>query len=351
MRQRIQGNYKVICSRDPSEVPFLLAQDDRIIEEVRDFLKLIYLRGFSSKTVRAYAYDLLVFYRFLAEHKISIPKLSRQHIIDFILAHRRKNAAPRTINRRIIVIRDFLNDRFENLGDKLLKQRFHPFYKGRKNKALLGPSRIKNNNTKNTLSVKVPRTLLNPLKPNEIKRFLSNLRTCRDQSMIYLMLFCGLRSHEILNLEIYHIDFVDNKITVNGKGLKQRIIPMPESVRKSLDQYINHERPDNLPHQKLFTVLKKTSKGKPLTKEGLRKIFRYHRLKAALPRAHPHLFRHTFCSNLVSKGVALPIVQKLMGHSSIDVTLMYVHMGLEDVAKEFHKATSLLQKLHNADTG
>ena len=58
--------------------------------------------------------------------------------------------------------------------------------------------------------------------------------------------------------------------------------------------------------------------------------------------------RHTFCSNLIKQGVSLPVVQKLMGHSDIEVTMMYVHMGIDDVTKEYHQAMSILQNFYGS---
>lgn len=339
---------KVIRTEDRHAAPFALIDNGDVVKKAATFLKLIFLRGLSANTVRAYAFDLLEFYRFLKKDNLTIYKLNNDHIVDFILAHRRNNAAPRTINRRLIVVCDYLNSQFAGLGDKLLKKRSGSFYKGRRNKALLGPTRIKNKDeSKTTLSVKVAHSIIIPLRPNEIKRFLEQLRTYRDQAIVYLMLFCGLRTHEALGLEIRDIDFIENKIMVTGKGLKQRALPMPESVRRTLHRYINFERPD-VTHDRLITVLKGPNRGRPLAKESLRTIFKYHRDKASLRRLHPHLFRHTFCSNLIKEGVSLPVVQKLMGHSDIKVTMMYVHMGIDDVSKEYHQALDVLQNLYDS---
>lgn len=339
---------KVIRREDRNKAPFALTDDGRVVKKVEDFLKLVFLRGLSANTVRAYAFDLMEFYRFLKSDNLSISKLSEDHIVDFILAHRRNNAAPRTINRRLVVVRDYLNTQFAGLGDRLLRKKTGAFYKGRKNKALLGPTRIKNSDgDKATLSVKVPHSIIIPLKPHEIKKFLKQLRAYRDQAIVYLMLFCGLRSHEVLELEIKDIDFIENKITVKGKGLKQRALPIPESVRKTLRHYINFERPE-VTHDKLITVLKEPNRGKPLARESLRTIFKHHRNAVSLRRLHPHLFRHTFCSNLIKEGVTLPVVQKLMGHSDIETTMMYVHMGIDDVTKEYHQALGVLQGFYDS---
>ncbi|MBF0104599.1 MAG: tyrosine-type recombinase/integrase [Deltaproteobacteria bacterium] len=80
--------------------------------------------------------------------------------------------------------------------------------------------------------------------------------------------------------------------------------------------------------------------------KGLRRLFRHRRRSSKIYRAHPHLFRHTFCSNLISQNVALPIVQKLMGHADINVTMTYIHMGIDDVSEKYHQAMKTLEKVY-----
>jgi site-specific recombinase XerD len=294
-------------------------------------------------TLRAYAFDLLAFYRFLAEKKLVIDTLTHQNFIDFILLHRRKNAAPRTINRRLVTVRSFLNSQFNGWGDKLLKKYSSAFYKGRRNKALLGPSRIKGPIPK-SLTVKVPKLLITPMTTSEIKKFLTGIRKYRDQVIVYLMLLCGLRSCEVLNLTLDDLDFIDLQIRVRGKGAKERLIPMPPAVAKSLRHYMDYERPDPCSHNKLITVIQGTNRGQPLASESLRTLFRQRRSITKLSHVHPHLLRHTFCTNLIRQKVTLPVVQKLMGHADIEVTLLYVHSTIDDVAKEYHQAIAEMTK-------
>lgn len=70
-------------------VPYSLRLQGKVIEVVHQFFKELVAKGFSKNTIRAYAFDLLAFYRFLHEHYLHIKKLTHQQIIDFILAHRR----------------------------------------------------------------------------------------------------------------------------------------------------------------------------------------------------------------------------------------------------------------------
>lgn len=338
-----KNQFRVVSLPSSAPPDFALYFGNDPIKPVFDFLKNLSARGFAKSTVRAYAFDLLEFYRFLADHCLIMDHLSHQDFIDFILAHRRRNAAPRTINRRLVVVRSFLNDQFKGLGDALLRKYSTAFYKGRRSKALLGPTRLKSVSA-GSLRVKVPALIITPLSAAEIKKFLTSVRKYRDQVIVLLMLLCGLRSCEVLNLKVGDIDFIDDQIRVRGKGSKERLLPIPNALRKSLRHYIDYERPV-CHHDQLITVIQGKNCGAPLKTESLRTLFRHRRFSQRLLRLHPHLLRHTFCTSMIRQGVSLPVVQKLMGHSDIEVTMLYVHTSIDDVAREYHKAVSEMTKV------
>lgn len=326
--------YAIRHHRIPQEPPFVLSWGKTIIAPVWQYLRLLHLRGVSKRTIRAYAYDLLAFYRFLEGQNLTLDILQPSHFADFILSQRKDNAAPRTINRRLITVRAFLNFWSEGRGDELFGT-CASFYKGARNKALLGKSRLKGR--RKNWTVKVPSVLLTPLSGAEIKKFFCGIRKYRDQAIVCLMVFCGLRSCEVLALTVDDIDFIDDLLHVHGKGGKPRILPMAASVRQALQRYLDYERPETN-HPKCFVVLKGPHRGQPLTVAGLRTLFRYRRKISHLQQANAHKFRHTFCTNMIRQGVSLPVVQKLMGHSDIEVTMGYVHLSIDDVAREYHQA-------------
>lgn len=335
-----------------SQVPFVLLKDNQIVETVFRFLQLLHARGMSAKTIRAYAYDLLAFHRFLSDEAVPREAFDASHVVSFILSQRKLNAAPRTINRRLTVVRSYLNHLESNLGDRAFRQTGSPpgFYRGAKNKSLLGPLRIKEKTKTRSLTVKVPAVLITPLTPAEIKKFLLGFRKYRDLAILHLMLFCGLRSCEVLSVDVNDIDLIDDFIRIRGKGGKERILPLSPAVRSALMNYLDYERPDGkavpgggCPHSRCFVVLKGRRRGQPLTPEGLRKLFRNQRNKS-VKKAHPHLFRHTFATHLIREKVSLPVVQKLMGHSDIEMTMGYVHLSLDDVSAEYHQAIRTLQQ-------
>lgn len=331
-------------SEYPEDPPVLLCDYNEGIPEPTAFLRQLMLKGVSPATLRAYAYDLLSFYRFMDAAKLSISKLARRHAIDYITMLRRISAAPRTINRRIAAIRSFLNSCRQNLGDDLFLSRTPTFYKGQRNRALIGPSRIKRQGP-GILKVKVPATLKLPLQADDARLFISQLRSLRDKAIVALMLCLGLRSCEVIDLQTHDIDFDASQIRVYGKGGKERLLPISPWIKSAITSYLAFERP-SVAHTTCFVALKGKRRGQYMKPEGLRKIFRHRRDKNSfLKDAHPHRFRHTFCTNLIRQKVPLPVVQRLMGHASIDTTLIYINLSLEDVSSEYHRAMGELARI------
>lgn len=329
------------CEGD--ELPFTIYKYGECIAEPAAFLNQLLLRGISKATIRAYAYDLLSFFRFISAAGLSLPSLAQQHAIDFVTMLKKSGAAPRTINRRIAAVKSFLNSQSQGSGDAIFASSQSAFYRGRRNTALIGPSRIKQQ-CHRTLRIKVPSTIKMPLQTATVHSFFRKLRTLRDRAIVALMLCAGLRSCEILRLQTHDIDFDALQIRVWGKGNKERLLPVSPWIKSSIQNYLAFERP-SVAHTTCFVVLKGPHRGQSMSPEGLRKIFRHRRQLASLKEAHAHRFRHTFCTSLIRQKVPLPVVQKLMGHASIDTTLIYINLSMEDVAAEYHRAMDELARI------
>jgi integrase/recombinase XerD len=321
-------------SAPPSKSPYRLVQEEGLaVDWANEFLDAQRLRGLSLRTLRAYAYDLLNFARWLASASIELSGLTEGKLTDYIhfqLEHQ-VQPAPRTINHRLSVT--------------LCLYRFHY---GREI-----PSRGRSHGCAFTLSppmgyarrrrvlrrlgVKVPRRIVVPLTAMEVDRFWSGLRTFRDLSIVALMLFNGLRSCEVLSLKLENLRFSQSQILVQGKGNRERLLPLDSQTIKLLESYLNVERPKTSSCY-VFVVLKGPNRGKPLTPAGLRTVFRHHRRRSSVSKANPHRFRHTFGADMVRAGVSLPALMRLMGHTHIHTTMLYVQLCPQDVWREFYHA-------------
>ncbi len=151
------------------------------------------------------------------------------------------------------------------------------------------------------------------------------------------MLLDGLRSREVLALELEDVQLADGQMRVRGKGNKQRLLPLPPDILEVLRHYLSVERPlTNTPA--LFVCLKGLQRGRPITAAGLRSLFRHHRVRSRISHANPHRLRHTCATDMVRAGMSLPALQKLMGHSQIQTTMLYVELAPQDVWREYARA-------------
>jgi len=131
---------------------------------------------------------------------------------------------------------------------------------------------------------------------------------------------------------------------IQGKGNKQRLVPLPPEILEVLGHYLRLERPlTNAPA--LFVSLKGRRRGQPLTAAGLRPLFRHHRLLSQVRQANSHRLRHTCGRDMVQAGMSLPALQRLLGHSQITTTMLYVEIAPQDVWREYARAIEKRKKL------
>jgi len=194
------------------------------------------------------------------------------------------------------------------------------------------------------LKVKVPQRIVVPLSVEQVQRFWQSFSKARDLAMVALMLLNGLRSREVLTLKLGDLLFGDAQVLVNGKGRRMRRLPLPPETLRLLQFYLKNERPiTNEPE--VFVSLKGPARGKPLKPAGLRSLFRHHRKMTGVLPANPHRFRHTFGSDMIRAGVSLPALQRLMGHSHIHTTMIYIHLTPQDIFAEYARAVERMSQL------
>lgn len=151
------------------------------------------------------------------------------------------------------------------------------------------------------------------------------------------MLLDGLRSREVIELQLEDLRLSQAQLHVLGKGNKQRFLPLPADTIQALQNYLRLERP--LTHSPyLFVCLKGRQRGQAMTPAGLRSLFRHHRKSSQISQANPHRLRHTFGADMVRAGISLPALMQLMGHSHIHTTMRYVALSAEDVWREYARA-------------
>jgi site-specific recombinase XerD len=321
-----------------SEIGHSLIDDNGPVAEVHEFLSTLQVRGLSRRTVRAYAYDLLLLYRWMRTEGRSLRELEARDLLGFIAAQHKAGAEPRSINRRLTTSRllyRFWMNRELGIGSGVSLPSAH--YKGPGHDHYLGIHRLRRRGVLK-LRVREPRKLVEPLTPEQVRAFLRSLTRYRDLAIAHCMLLCGLRSAEVLGLELDDIILSDDRVRVCGKGQRDRALPLPLVLSRTLQRYLEFERPRQCSQPRLFVILQGKRRGQPMTPAGLRSLFRQRRRRRVLAIANPHRFRHTFGADMARAGVRLPVLQQMMGHADLKTTLQYVRLSMADVADEFRRA-------------
>ena len=96
----------------------------------------------------------------------------------------------------------------------------------------------------------------------------------------------------------------------------------------------------------MFLVLQGRRRGESMTAAGIRSFFRKKRRAPQIANAHPNRLRHTFAYNMVKEGVAVVVLQKMLGHARYGTTLQYVSLRAEDVAEQYFKAIAAIEARH-----
>lgn len=316
----------------------------RPITQANRFLTAVVVRGLSHATVRAYGFDLVVLYRWLDESRHALASLSGAKLLQYAGAQRLAGAQPTTINRRLTTARllyRFVTGREIDAGRGAITPA--PYYRGRGRDRQLGLHALPRQR-RLKLRVKVPHRVVEPLSGVEVRQFLRTLRRYRDLAIVHLMLLCGLRSAEVLQLELGDVLVDEEQLRIRGKGNRERVLPLPQVVARSIADYVRWERPAGGTSPRLFVILQGPRRGAPMTLAGLRSLFRHRRRDHAIARANPHRFRHTFGADMARSGVRLPILQRMMGHADGATTLGYIRLSMADIADEYRRAVEELQR-------
>lgn len=196
---------------------------------------------------------------------------------------------------------------------------------------------------------KLPITYPEPLSQEEIEKVLAacleeTSERLRNFSILMMFLDTGIRLDELTGLKISRIDFTVGEMTVFGKGSKERKAPIGFQAKKALLEYMTKERPDPLnPQDEDMVYL--NADGYPITNGAVEKIFQRIRKKVGIPRLHPHLCRHTFSVRYLTNGGDAFSLQKILGHTSLEMTRKYVNLASDDV-KEKHRRFSPMDNLN-----
>lgn len=190
---------------------------------------------------------------------------------------------------------------------------------------------------------KAKREVIHVLTDDEAKRLLSSFNTrstlqLRNYCICALMLDSGLRLDEVASLRVENLHLQEGYAIVDGKGNKQRSVPLGMQGRKALAGYLRR-RPAPYPTDTGLVFLR--SNGNPISQTTVKNLFRKLKKKLGIPRLHAHLLRHTFATNYLENGGDLYTLQQILGHTSLEMVRRYVHLTQRKTAVKFPEFSPL----------
>jgi len=178
--------------------------------------------------------------------------------------------------------------------------------------------------------------VLHTLNPN-------NHSEARNQTIFMLLLDTGLRIGELVSLRMGDVHMSEGFLKVMGKGGKERIVPIGSNAQKALQRYLFRHRPRPA-HPGIEDVFLSIH-GNPLTENSMKLMFARLGQRSGVHRLHAHLCRHTFATRFLINGGDVFTLQKILGHSTLEMVRQYVNLASNDVIIK-HQRFSPLDRLN-----
>ena len=288
---------------------------------------LLVVRKYSPRTVKSYQEDIDKFCEFIYREGVMIDDVDVICIRNFLTEELNQGISKRSCKRRLSSLKHFYKY-MVNVG--YIKD--NPFI------FISAPK----------VETKYPHALYKDQIAELFKRNAERTDelALRDQAILYLLYYSGIRADELVKLDVQSIALKDRVVRVLGKGNKERIIPFTADCQKVLKAYIDKERIVLLRKSKdMSPALFLNAQGERLTTRGLEYILDAIEEKIGLyVGLHPHILRHSFATHLLENGADLRVIQELLGHESINATQVYTHVTEEAMKETYMLAHPRVKK-------
>jgi integrase/recombinase XerD len=329
--------FVVVQSSLPGAVP-VVSVGHPLADEYLEFLRA----RARPNTVLATAFDLKVFFSVVEK---APTRVTSSDVLGFIRTQRGGGTmvridgsgglSPRTIRRRLSSVAGFYAYLLAR-GDTSVTR--SPVPRG------LVTRRERERPRQGVPLVRTAKTLPRVLSPAEVDALVAALRTERDRAMVQAMVLGGLRRCEVLGLDLDDVRVGERRVFIaEGKGGRQRLIPMSARFFEALRCYLDRERPAQLATSRVFVVLKGARRGQPLSAYGLDEVLKGARGRGGLKHATCHELRHTCFTRLREAGMSLEALQAQAGHASVETTRVYLHLADDWLAAEYRKAAAAIE--------
>lgn len=270
----------------------------KYVEDYLLFLKTEKKLG--NNTINSYMLDLEDFFK---TFNGSIESCTKKDILAYISSINGLEVS--TVNRHISSLKSFFN-------------------------YLVDESIIKVSPMEEVSSLKKTKKLPKYLSISEVNKLLNiplnSEFDYRNKAMLELMYATGLRVSELVSIEYSNIDFENSIIRINGKGKKERIIPLGEVASYYLKVYLSDYR-SKLLKRNTYNQVFLNNHGKPITRQGFNYILENIRELTGIEKEiTPHVLRHSFATHLLEGGADIRSIQEMLGHENISTTNIYTEV-------------------------
>ena len=270
---------------------------------LRKYLATKRIEGKSERTIKRYA-DLLS--TFISQLDRRLHELTAFDIRLYLSMYKEKRKVK---NRTLDNMRKVLSSFFSWLHDEEF---------------------IPRNPCRAVKSIKYDKVLRLPFGGEELERLKSACTNARDIALIHFLHATGCRVSEVVSVDVSDVDFQNRELVVYGKGGKERTVYLTQVASMYLEEYLKKRKDGS---KALFT-----GKGSNrIQKNGIEAAVKRIGERAGVDNVHPHRFRRTLATELISRGAAIQDVQMILGHEDIRTTQVYVYVDKRNVKNTYDK--------------
>ena len=277
---------------------------------------LIVEKGLSSNTIEAYSRDTARYLDSLSKSGVAAVQEARPvHVVAFIGTLQEMGVGPRSRARALSAVK-----------------MFHRF--------LMVEGYSESDPTSIIDAPKIVAKLPSVLTGREVEMLLAapdgqDSADLRDRAMLQLLYATGLRVSELVSLKLRDVNLAAGYLLTMGKGNKERLVPIGETARKVVDEYIAACRVNMQGNDQQFLFISRL--GKRMTRQAFWNILKKRAREAGLMKTiSPHTLRHSFATHLLENGADLRSVQIMLGHADLSTTQIYTHVTRERL-KRLHQ--------------
>jgi len=288
------------------------------MEHLETYLQYLeYEKRYSTHTIEAYRRDLSQFEGFLSGSGEQTVAVDFRMIRRWIVALVAQSDSPRTVNRKIVVLRSYFK--------YLIKRRLitiNPMEK-------IGLLKVDKN-----LPVFVTTDKMDELLDEGLVDA-GDFKTMRDRMTLELFYMTGMRLSELIRLKDSDVDTGAMTVKVLGKRNKERIIPLTAQFCSELLQYISLKKSTFPDAGRLFVL----DSGKPLYERWVQRLTsNMLGTVTTMKKRSPHVLRHSFATNILDNGAELNAIKEILGHTNLAATQVYTHSSLKRIKKVYQQA-------------